>query len=428
MSAPISSRETLLHLLAEASELEHNLLCSYLFALFSLKTRRDEDLTAEEFDAVQRWRKSLLGVCIEEMIHLAQVANITVAIGSRPHLNRPNLPVADGYHPASVVVELQRFDLDTLEHFIDLERPEGSPVCDGASSRPAEARVRRPHVGRLMPSAPHYQTIGEFYQVLIDGLTAYAGKFGEERLFIGPRELQMRPEEAGSSSLRVVSTLADARGAVEDIVRQGEGAPSESEDSHFAQFRRIRVEYAELVSRRPSFQPARNVGANPVMHLPVAHARTHVTHPSASTVLDAANGLYGFMLRCLAQSYETRWEPPAAREGIVGAAFRTMHAFAGVASELTSMPAREDGDGVRAGVSFAMMRSTEGLAPEASGAALVERLEEVRRVAAQLPLDEQFTGKLELDLQRVAESLAAFAGAGAGGMNLSAELRSGTAC
>jgi hypothetical protein len=92
------------------------------------------------------------------------------------------------------------------------------------------------------------------------------------------------------------------------------------------------------------------------------------------------------------------------------------------------MPAREDGDGVRAGVSFAMMRSTEGLAPEASGAALVERLEEVRRVAARLPLDGQFTGKLELDLQRVAESLAAFAGAGAGGMNPSAELRSGTAC
>jgi hypothetical protein len=31
------SKERLLHLLAEAAELEHNLLCSYLFAQFGLK-------------------------------------------------------------------------------------------------------------------------------------------------------------------------------------------------------------------------------------------------------------------------------------------------------------------------------------------------------------------------------------------------------
>ena len=34
----VRSREHLLHMLAEASELEHNLLCSYLYAAFSLKS------------------------------------------------------------------------------------------------------------------------------------------------------------------------------------------------------------------------------------------------------------------------------------------------------------------------------------------------------------------------------------------------------
>ena len=33
----IGTREQLLHLLAEAAEIEHTLMCSYLFAAFSLK-------------------------------------------------------------------------------------------------------------------------------------------------------------------------------------------------------------------------------------------------------------------------------------------------------------------------------------------------------------------------------------------------------
>jgi len=41
--APVS-REQLLHLLAEASEFEHNLLCCYLYAAFSLKDPDAPDL------------------------------------------------------------------------------------------------------------------------------------------------------------------------------------------------------------------------------------------------------------------------------------------------------------------------------------------------------------------------------------------------
>jgi hypothetical protein len=71
----IRTREHLLHVLAEAAELEHNLLCSYLFAAFSLKQGLDEDLTPHELTAVERWRGAILQVCVEEMLHLAQVAN-----------------------------------------------------------------------------------------------------------------------------------------------------------------------------------------------------------------------------------------------------------------------------------------------------------------------------------------------------------------
>ena len=37
----VGSREQLLHLLAEASEIEHTLMCSYLYAAFSLKRAGD---------------------------------------------------------------------------------------------------------------------------------------------------------------------------------------------------------------------------------------------------------------------------------------------------------------------------------------------------------------------------------------------------
>ena len=50
----IGSREQILHLLAEAAEIEHTLMCSYLYAAFSLKDKADPSLSAQEADAVQR--------------------------------------------------------------------------------------------------------------------------------------------------------------------------------------------------------------------------------------------------------------------------------------------------------------------------------------------------------------------------------------
>ena len=45
-------------MLREAAELEHGIMCQYLFAAFSLKQSADEGLTAEQLEAVKRWRKA----------------------------------------------------------------------------------------------------------------------------------------------------------------------------------------------------------------------------------------------------------------------------------------------------------------------------------------------------------------------------------
>jgi hypothetical protein len=99
-------RDRLVHLLTESAEIEHNLLCSYLYAAFSLKRGAEDGLSPTESETVARWRTIVLGVAIEEMAHLALVNNLLVALGGAPHFDRPNLPVPAGYHPAGFVIRL----------------------------------------------------------------------------------------------------------------------------------------------------------------------------------------------------------------------------------------------------------------------------------------------------------------------------------
>ena len=74
--SPYLQREILINALYEASELEHDLMCTYLYAAASLRNGEAEGLSAAEAAAVKRWRSVLLDVAIQEMGHLAAVWNI----------------------------------------------------------------------------------------------------------------------------------------------------------------------------------------------------------------------------------------------------------------------------------------------------------------------------------------------------------------
>src|SRR5262252_7733973 len=60
----VEHREQLWGLLIEAAQIEHMIMCQYLYACFSLKTEPDEGLTAEQADAVARWRETITGVAV----------------------------------------------------------------------------------------------------------------------------------------------------------------------------------------------------------------------------------------------------------------------------------------------------------------------------------------------------------------------------
>jgi Ferritin-like len=128
------SREQVLYWLHEASEIEHHLMCCYLYAAFSLK-RDDPAWSEAQRTLVNGWRRSITAVALEEMTHLALVANLVNALGGTPHMGRPAFPVDSGPYPEGFVIRLQPFSVATIEHFKFLERPGHEALQDGAGFR-----------------------------------------------------------------------------------------------------------------------------------------------------------------------------------------------------------------------------------------------------------------------------------------------------
>src|SRR6188474_995925 len=151
----IEHREALIYMLCEASELEHGIMCQYLYAAFSLKQSADEGLTASEAEAVQRWRKHIFHIAAQEMLHLALVQNLLSATGAAPHLSRPNFPQPASHYPAGVHLALVPFGEEALRHFMFLERPEGMDLEDAegmaAFANAAPLAVPRVQVGEIVP-------------------------------------------------------------------------------------------------------------------------------------------------------------------------------------------------------------------------------------------------------------------------------------
>ena len=195
MDIALVRRDTLIHLLTEAAEIEHNLLCSYLYAAFSLKSSAHGGLSGEEQQTVDRWRKTLTGIAIEEMAHLALVNNLLVTVGGAPRFDRPNFPVPPGYHPAGFVIRLAPLTRATLDHFIFLERPSDVGVPDGPGYRPQARLIRTQTPGDFTPSTPDYETIGDFYAEIRTCMEAFARHAGS-RTFVPSEHCQLTPDIA----------------------------------------------------------------------------------------------------------------------------------------------------------------------------------------------------------------------------------------
>ncbi|MBA3753592.1 MAG: hypothetical protein H0X01_05535 [Nitrospira sp.] len=181
----IESREHLLSTLAEAAELEHTVMCVYLYAVFSLKQSRDEGLSSAELVAVTRWRGLLMEVAIQEMTHLVLVTNLMTSIGGTAHFYRPGFPVQQGCFPAEFVVGLAPFSLETLDQFILLERPDDRRSAVGQEPQRDTDYVRTTSPGRLMAHPGDYHTVGQLYEAVEQGIERLSRDLKARDLFCG---------------------------------------------------------------------------------------------------------------------------------------------------------------------------------------------------------------------------------------------------
>lgn len=381
----LPSREQLLYWLQEAGEIEHNLMCCYLYTAFSLK-RDDPAWSQREREAVARWRRSITSVALEEMSHLALVGNLVNALGGAPQWTRPAFPVDPGPYPADFVIRLTPFDLPTIEHFKYLERPGHERVADGAGFEPARVYHRAIPPGRLSPGPWDYDTVGALYSVLDRALQSLVEAEGEAAVFLGHAARQVDAALAPLPGVAAVTDLASARAAIATIVSQGEGAGTEHADSHFMRFCAIADELAACQAANPDFQPAWPAAVNPVMNPPIQASaeRVHVSHPGQAGWLDIGNALYTTALRCLLQGFAATERPRKA--AWLAASFALMRGLVPVGQGLAARPARLDDDSVHAGLTFTPLRALVALPEESAPRVLAERLGQLRERALALPL------------------------------------------
>lgn len=162
MDAPvrIENRAQLIYLLTEAAELEHGIMCCYLFAAFSMKRDVQEGVTEEQLNFIRRWRRTILQISIEEMLHMCLDCNILTAVGGAPHLRRPNLPVSPKAYPPSFKLELVPFCRQSLKNFIFIERPEDLDPGAGKGTSSGSPFPPQPKLSDIFSSARDYQNQG----------------------------------------------------------------------------------------------------------------------------------------------------------------------------------------------------------------------------------------------------------------------------
>jgi hypothetical protein len=374
----VANREDLWWLLAEACQLEHMIMCQYLFAEFSLKDSVEEGLTAEQADAVERWRKVLRGIAVEEMLHLALVSNVMTSIGAAPTFGRPNFPQRSGYFPASIQLDLLPFGERALLHFLYLERPEGMERQDAEGFVPSAPQLEPLSEAELMPRGQEFLTVGHLYRGIEDGLRGLTERFGERAVFVGSPRAQATPELMQWPQCIAVTDLDSALAAVGEIIEQGEGARGDWQDAHYGRFLKMWEEYHSLRERDPDFEPTR----------PVLTAYTHqpfdisaevpiIEEPLTRIVAELGTVAYELVLHLLTRFFTHTDETDEQLGTLIGAAIGLMaNVVRPLGTTLTKLPVGPSYPGRTAGLAFQMHYAMGNFVPwrEPAWALLHERM------------------------------------------------------
>src|SRR5215208_6001854 len=255
----VEDRKELTYLLCQAAELEHAVMCEYLYAAFSLKSTAGPGLRDDQLEVVEGWRRVILDIAREEMLHWAVVQNLLAAVGSAPYVSRPHMPHQARGYPPGVQFRLLPFGEAALQHFVYFERPEGVDRADAegfdlAGSPPLHMRPEE-----IVPRGQDFATQGHLYRSVESGFAHLADKLGEDQLFIGPAFQQADETAFGWPDLGPITDLQGANRALERIVEQGEGATGDWATAHYGRFLGMLEDYLAIRAEDAGFDPAHPV-------------------------------------------------------------------------------------------------------------------------------------------------------------------------
>jgi hypothetical protein len=384
----VESREELVYLLGEACELEHGLLCEYLYAQFSLKRGVEEGVTPDELARIQAWETVLIDIVKQEMLHLALATNILTAIGAAPHFERPNFPILSRWYPPEVQIALVPFGERALRHFMYLERPEGMTLADAEgfshAGRFEPLRVDDP---QLTGGPQEWWTVGHLYRGIEAGLAHLVARYGESAVFVGPPQAQATTDIFEWTELAAVTDLASASNAIEVIVEQGEGARGDWVDSHFGRFVGVLEDFLEVRRAHPEFDPARPVVPAYVHEPPDVDDPVLIEDPLTRRVADLFTSVYEVTLQLQSRYFIHHGETPDELDTLAKTVKHLMNwVMRNLGPVLTALPVGPSSPGRTAGPAFEIVRPAFFVLPHRRAAWLVltERLEALGQVADQL--------------------------------------------
>ena len=385
----VESREELVYLLGQASELEHGLLSEYLYAQFSLKRDASEGVTPEQLTRIQVWERTIIDVTKQEMLHLALATNILSAIGAAPHFDRPNFPILSRWYPPDVEIALLPFGERALRHFMFLERPEGMRLQDaeGFSAGDATQAAHDDDDTNLTASPREWHTVGHLYRGIESGLAHLVDLYGEAGVFIGPPKAQSTTQIFEWTELIAVTDLASASRAIEVIVEQGEGARGDWVNSHFGKFVGILEDFLTVRAADASFEPARPVIPAYLHQPPDVDGATLIEDPLTRRVAALFNAVYEVILQLQARYFVHHGETPEELDTLAKTVKHVMNwTMRQLGPVLTSLPVGPAFPGRTTGPAFDMVRPAFFILPhrEAAWKILRERFTVLGSVADQL--------------------------------------------
>src|SRR5262249_2279882 len=338
MFPPPRDKATLAAYLTEAAMLEHQFMCQYLYAAFSLKKQPGAACSPAQLEVVRRWASQVYMIARQEMEHLSIANSLLTAIGSPPWFGHDNFPTQSRWYRAAALRHkklavsgpdpcdfpflLQAFELSVARRFCCMESPtvnyvptadqanvlewcyqSPSRTCSCVPQLASPLQTSRSSLADLPPGTVEPGTVQELYAAIASGLQYLNSALGPKALFSGHQSGQSQIPSEYDIYLFSICDLDTALSGVRLITTQGEGidAPPGYE-SHFQNYYDIAVQFRAMLDEDPTFEPA--------MPLPLNPQPGQYSNPVTADAVAAFNEGYVALLYMLA-GYYANYNPTA---------------------------------------------------------------------------------------------------------------------